>query len=260
MNSVHLVIPDLLLPKDISAEVVADMSLPSLLKMLGRGHSEIHESVPLEILLCEMFGIPCRPDAPIAAISAPYDGLAAGFWIRADPVHLNLQRDQLLLNGVQVSSEEAATLCASLNGHFAGQGMEFFVPHPQRWYLQLNTLPHIRTIPMSEVIGGDVRQLLPSGEQAAQWHQVFNEIQMLLHAHPINDAREARGEPTINSVWFWGAGDNENVSLQKPYDNVTSDDALLEMFALSAGIPYSAWTKEWHDEHNYGEQLLVGTG
>ena len=29
---------------------------------------------------------------------------------------------------------------------------------------------------------------------------------MLLHAHPVNEAREARGEPAVNSLWLWGAG------------------------------------------------------
>jgi hypothetical protein len=29
---------------------------------------------------------------------------------------------------------------------------------------------------------------------------------MLLHDHAVNAAREARGEPPINSLWLWGAG------------------------------------------------------
>jgi hypothetical protein len=206
MKSVHLVIPDLFLPKDIAAEACRGLSLPALQKMLGRGHSETLEAVPLENLLCVSFGLSCLPDAPIAPISAAYDGLAEGCWLRADPVNLALQRDRLLLTGVQVGSEEAAALCASLNAHFSGQGMEFHAPHPQRWYVRLDALPRIRTTPLSQVVGGDVRRVLPAGEDAARWHQVFNEIQMLLHAHPLNDAREARGEPTINSVWFWGCG------------------------------------------------------
>src|SRR5512141_357055 len=120
MNSVHLVIPDLLLSNDIAADVSAGLSLPALQKLLGRGHSEILAPVPLENMLCELFGVPCQDDAPIAAISAAFDGLATGCWLRADPVHLNLQRDQLLLTCVQVGSEGAAALCASLNAHFAG--------------------------------------------------------------------------------------------------------------------------------------------
>jgi hypothetical protein len=264
MKSVHLVITDLFLPKDFADEVSAGLSLPASQKLLGRGHSEILEHAPLEDLLCELFEVPLPADdtlgdAPIAPISAAFDGLAAGCWLRADPVSLNLQRDQLLLAGVQVGSGEAAELCASLNVYFAGQGMEFYAPHPQRWYVRLDALPLMRTTPLSQVIGGDVRKVLPTGEESARWHQVFNEIQMLLHAHPLNEAREARGEPIINSVWFWGGG-SDVVSLQENFQSVSSDDVLAEMFATAAGVPFSAWTKQWRAEDCNGKQLLVWTG
>src|SRR5450759_922275 len=274
MKSVHLVIPDLFLPKDFAAEVSAGLSVPALQKLLGRGASTkplVLSAVegaartyglgfPLEDLLCELFDIPFQGEAPIAPISAAFDGLAAGCWLRADPVNLNLQRDQLLLAGVQVGSEEAAALCASLNAHFAGQGMEFFAPHPQRWYVRLNALPLMRTTPLSQVIGGDVRGALPSGAEAARWHQLFNEIQMLLYAHPLNEAREARGESTINSVWPWGGGSSVMGLLQKSYGNVSSDAVLVEMFAAVAGVPFSAWQKQWRNEAYDGKQLLVWTG
>ena len=216
MKFVHLLIPDLFLPGDFAAEACAGLSVPALEKMLGRGRSKILDPVPLENLLCVSFGVPCAADAPIAPISAAFDGLAAGCWLRADPVHLRLQRDQMLLLPVtEISASEAGEMCASLNEHFAGQGMEFFAPHSHRWYVRLDSLPRIRTTPLSQVVGGDVRSVLPSGEDAAHWHRVFNEIQMLLHAHPLNEAREARGEPIINSVWFWGGGcDRANGSLR----------------------------------------------
>ena len=215
MKSVHLIIPDLFLPKSFAAEVGAGLSLPALEKLLRRGQSERPEAVSLEQLLCGSFGVPFQDEAPIAPISAAFDGLAAGCWMRADPVNLNLQRDQLMMSAVQTGSGEAAALSASLNQHFAGQGLEFFAPHPQRWYVRLSELPRIRTTPLSQALGGDVRGVLPGGAEAARWHQLFNEIQMLLHAHPLNEAREARGEPTINSVWFWGGGcDRANGSMR----------------------------------------------
>ncbi|MGA7748789.1 MAG: hypothetical protein WCA63_01445 [Gallionella sp.] len=260
MNSVHLVIPGLFLPRDFAAEVCAGLSVPALQKLLGRGHSEMLEPVPMEDLLCELFDIPSQGNAPIAPISAAFDGLAAGCWLRADPVHLNLQRDQLLLAGVHASSEEAAALCASLNDHFAEQGMEFFTPHPQRWYVRLNALPLMRTTPLSHVIGGDVRRVLPTGEESARWHQLFNEIQMLLYTHPLNEAREARGESIINSVWFWGGGCGKNASPQQNYDIVSSDDVLAEMFAAAEDAPFSAWASQWRAEDCSGNQLLVWTG
>jgi hypothetical protein len=273
MKSVHLVIPDLFLPKDFAAEVCVGLSVPALEKMLGRGHSEILEPVPLENLLSVMFGVPCQDDAPIAPISAAFDGLAAGCWIRADPVHLRLQRDQmLLLPNMEISADEAGQMCASLNLHFAGQGMEFIAPHPQRWYLRLDELPHMSTTPLSQVIGGDVRRVLPTGDDASRWHQVFNEIQMLLFAHPVNESRNERGALPINSVWLWGGGSSVTGLLQKSFDNVSSDEVLVEMFAAAAGIPFAAWSEQWQAPltptfsrkerglSSEGKQLLVWTG
>jgi hypothetical protein len=275
MKSIQLVVPDLLLPKEFAAEVGKGLSLPALEKLLGRGQGEMLEPVSLEELLCGLFAIPAPGDAPVAPVSAAFDGLAAGCWLRTDPVNLTLQRDRLVLSGVGVSPDEAAVLCASLNEYFAGQDMEFFAPHPQRWYVRLDTLPRIRTTPLSEVIGGDVRRVLPTGEEAARWHQLFNEIQMLLFSHPLNEAREARGELMINSLWFWGGGcDRANGSmrssgtlvgltqgtlLQKNYDRASSDDVLAEMFAAAAGIPFSPWQKQW-DIGGEERQLLVWTG
>ena len=39
-----------------------------------------------------------------------------------------------------------------------------------------------------------------------QWRKLLNEAQILLHAHPINQARESRGQPRVNSLWPWGGG------------------------------------------------------
>ena len=256
MKSIHLVITDLFLPEGFASGV----ELPALEKLLARGRSETLAAVPLENLLCDMFGVPCQADVPVAPIAAAFDGLGAGCWLRADPVHLRLQREQLvLLPNPASSAEEAAELCASLNEHFAGQGMEFLAPHPDRWYLRLDSLPDISTLPLSQVAGRNVHGLLPGGKDAARWHQLFNEIQMLLFAHPLNEARETRGALPINSLWFWGGGSHAAVaSFPQPYGSVSSDQVLAEMFAAAANVPFGGWPGQWHAEE--GRQLLVWTG
>src|SRR3990167_27266 len=189
MKSVHLVITDLFLPQHFAAEVCALPILPALEKMLARGTStgSTHSTssgragsigTSLENHLCEIFGVPCQSDAPIAPISAAFDGLGEGCWLRADPVHLRLQRDQLvLLPDIEITADESAQMCASLNRHFAGQGMEFIAPHPQRWYMKLDRLPGIETVPLSQAVGRNVHGLLPKGAEAMRWHRIFNEIQ-----------------------------------------------------------------------------------
>ncbi|OGT18351.1 MAG: hypothetical protein A2342_03015 [Gallionellales bacterium RIFOXYB12_FULL_54_9] len=176
--------------------------------------------------------------------------------MRADPVHLRLQREQLvLLPDVAVSAADAMQLCASLNEHFAGEGLTFFAPHPQRWYVKLERSPDMVTVPMSLAAGRNIHGFLPAGPESGRWHQLFNEIQMLLFAHPLNEAREARGELPVNSVWFWG---NAPVSIQpkKNYDTVSSDEVLVKMLATATDCPFSDWRAAWHSA---GEELLVWT-
>lgn len=275
MKNVHLIVCDLFLPEGVIAEVCADLRLPALESMLARSASAgpvlAGGGASLEKLLCSAFGVPCRPDAPIAPISAAFDGLGEGCWLRGDPVHLRLQRDQLiLLPEVEVSTDEARQLCAALNEHFAGQGMEFFAPHPLRWYVRVDRLPDIETVPLSLAAGRNVRDLLPGGREAARWHRIFNEIQMLLFNHPVNEVREARGTLPVNSLWLWGggcdtllakpAGRGLNVLPQKNYDQVSSDEALAGMFAAAAGVAFAEWPGQWRDEGSSGRQLLVWTG
>jgi hypothetical protein len=40
----------------------------------------------------------------------------------------------------------------------------------------------------------------------APWRHAINEAQMVLHAHPVNQARQAAGQPVVNSLWPWGGG------------------------------------------------------
>lgn len=134
--------------------------------------------------------------------------------------------------------------------------MEFFAPQPNRWYLRLEQSPDICTIPLSQAAGRNIHGNLPTGADARRWHQVFNEIQMLLFAHPLNEERSARGEVPINSVWLWGQG--EAATVQRRYDSASSDEVLVEMLAAVADIPFLAWPECWQGRGN--EQLLVWTG
>lgn len=237
MKNVHIVIPDLFLPQEVAADACAGLELSVLEKLLARARSQPLAVNTLEAWLCEAFAV---ADQAIAPVTLGVDGMEAGeaYWLRADPVHLRLQRDQLILQAqVELSADEAMQLCASLNAHFADRGLRFFAPHPQRWYLQLGSAPDMSTRPVAQVAGRNVHMHLPQGAGALRWHGVFNEIQMLFFEHGVNEAREARGEPPINSVWLWGGGRAAG-TLAQPYTKVCSDSQLASAFAQAAGVAH----------------------
>src|SRR5436853_2915614 len=125
---------ELVIPGLFSAP--AEARLPSLELLLARGRARSGESQPLERWLAEAFGL---EDEPIAAgaLTALAGNRDPGEerWVRADPVHLRLMRDRLILvpaAAFGVSREEAEALCETLNEHFAGR-LDILPVQPQRW-------------------------------------------------------------------------------------------------------------------------------
>jgi hypothetical protein len=57
---------------------------------------------------------------------------------------------------------------------------------------------------------------------------------LLLHAHAVTLAREARGEPAVNSLWLWGVGAAPQVP-PSPWQSVSANDPLALGLARLAG-------------------------
>jgi hypothetical protein len=71
-----------------------------------------------------------------------------------------------------------------------------------------------------------------------------NEMQMLLYTHPLNDARQARGQPAINSVWFHGSGAVPGANgLSHPAAPPPAEHTDLRAPALAGDAP--AWAQAW---------------
>jgi hypothetical protein len=133
------------------------------------------------------------------------------YWLYAAPVHLALQRDTFSMAGVlTLDTEESAALTTALNKHFEADKMQFFW-HENTWFLRLENNSNITTHAPQAALNKAVQAYLPAGEGAIRWAAFANEVQMLLFEHPINQAREANGLPTVNSIWCHGGGQMERV-------------------------------------------------
>ncbi|MDB5922724.1 MAG: 2,3-bisphosphoglycerate-independent phosphoglycerate mutase [Betaproteobacteria bacterium] len=239
-----LLIPHLVWPGVTAAAVTEGLALPALTKLLARARVERTPPLTPEVWMCRAFNVERQQDWPIAPLTLAFDGAEPGtdYWLRADPVHLKVTRDRLALvdNALfGINEDEAQSLVLTLNTHFAESGIVFHAYHPKRWYVKLSSTPALVTHSVSEVAGRDVQRYLPSGGDALVWHTLFNEIQMLLHEHATNEAREARGEPPLNSVWFWGGGMRPAAS-GGHYEYLWSDNANATAIAAAAGTPTAA--------------------
>lgn len=180
-------------------------------------------NLPLEAVVCAQHGLTARPDYPIAAIAAHVDGLDVGnaYWLRADPVHLLLQRDSVSLSEpvpLEVTEQHAADMVASLNAHFAQTGLTFCVGLSGAWYLRLEQVPDIQTTLPGVALDRNIFAYMPQGPAASLWLSYLNEIQMLMHVHPANVVRESMRQPSVNSVWLSGGGvmPHTPISAEKP--------------------------------------------
>lgn len=230
-------------------DLLSEARLPMLGRLLARGRREQLEQSSLEDLLCKELQIVCQPDPPIAAISLSQAGGQPGtdYWLRADPVHVRIERDRVILNELAaISADEAMRLCEALSAHFG----EAFSPHPLRpeaWVVRAGGEADLVTTPMSRAAGQPIEPLLPSSRDAMPWRRLLNEAQMLLFHHPVNEAREARGEPAINSVWLWGGG-RLPAKMQKQNRAVFTRSPDWRALADHAGAEVHTLPENWHPD------------
>ena len=147
------------------------------------------------------------PVAPLAALGAGIDP-GAGFVLVADPVHFDAGRADVVLTRCvdDIDDAEAQALVTTLSRHFADDALRFVAPRGGAWFALAATAPDIATTPVDAVLGRSPITHLPRGPDAGTWKRWQDEIGMLLHGHPVNEAREARGRTSVNAVWFWGGG------------------------------------------------------
>jgi hypothetical protein len=147
---------------------------------------------------------PCARFADVAVEEAP-----ALTWARAEPVHLLTAFDHLQLAAPvpqPLEPAESAELIDTLNRHLAGSGFRLHARPRSGWLCECPPGLEFTVTEPAAAIGRNLRDLLPAGRDAARVRSLVNELQMLLHEHPVNGRRAAAGRATVNSVWLWGAG------------------------------------------------------
>jgi hypothetical protein len=178
---------------------------------------------------------------PAAAITRQFLAGDAGdtLWLSADPawVQPDMSGVRLLACGrMGLGLDEAQALAEPLRPVFDEAGMQLEISTPDHWHLRLpadTPLPGLA--PPSQALGEDLAQHLPQGAQGRRWRILQNDIQVLLHQHPLNAQRRTRGQSLVNSLWLWGGG-RLPAAPTTTLTGVVSDDLLLRALAARAGV------------------------
>lgn len=242
--------------------------LPALGRF-GAGHplrrwlqrAERRPAVPAGYLpmLATEFGLAADTLPAAALLRHWFAGDAGGAaWLAADPawVQPDLNGARLLACGqLQLSMDEARQLGEALQPVVREAGLELHVSSPDRWQLRLPDDLPLPAFPAPErALGEDLFQHLPQGEQGRRWRLLNNDIQVLLHTHPLNAERRRRGLPPVNSLWLWGAG-RLPASLDTPWLGLLSDDPLQCALASRARIDALPRTPEGVREAGAGWRI-----
>jgi hypothetical protein len=177
---------------------------------------------------------------PVAALTRQADaGDAMGSaWLRADPAYvrpdLNGARLLAIGEGLRLEQADADAFLPALRPLFGDAGVLLDAPAPARWYLRM---PREATFPAfaepGEALGADLFEHLPEGAEGRRWRALLSEAQVVLHNHPRNAERAARGLPPVNSLWFWGGGVLPD-HVRSPHGQVRTHDPVLQALAAAS--------------------------
>ena len=130
------------------------------------------------------------------------------------PVHLHATRDHLILMGQNqidlTQTESAELLKAALP--FIEEDFESSILFQGQhyWFIPAGPFLNLESYSVDQAHGRNIDWWMPrdTNEEgiAKRWRKLQNEIQMLWHIDPINEEREQRGMPSINSLWISGIG------------------------------------------------------
>jgi len=104
---------------------------------------------------------------------------------------------------LSLSADESRVLCEAADAYMHEDGVRLHFVDATRWLVTCNRAVDVLTERPDWIVGDLLRPNLPRGRDARLVERWMNELQMLLHAHPVNSAREERRLPPVNLVWLW---------------------------------------------------------
>ena len=217
----HLLIPFASALSDAAAHVLRDLSLPNLSKLLTRltpaSNDEADEyslSPPHERALATARGWSGADGLlPFGAHDAAADGIAVGdlAWGLVTPTHWHVARDHVSLAdpaALALTDAESRAAFDAVRDLFESEGLRAQWGAATRWYVAHDSLADLPCASLDRVIGRNVELWMRPGAnpQGKLFRRLQSEVQLLMYPHPINEAREANGQLTLNSLWLNGCG------------------------------------------------------
>jgi hypothetical protein len=211
---------------------------------------EYRLSPPHEAALARLAGWPGRDgNWPLAAWRAQRDGIDLGDAAASPdmglglitPVHWRIGQEITLTDPQQLEldTDESRALFEAVRPSFDDAGWQLLWGAPLRWYACAPALRTLACASIDRVINRNVDLWLPRANDAWLLRRLQVEVQMTWHEHPVNEAREARRLPVVNSFWLSGCGVAQAAPL--PTDLVLDERLAAPML----GGNWLDWCHAW---------------
>ena len=111
-----------------------------------------------------------------------------------------------------ISTEEGKKIIELLQSRLGSDNVRFYPGVSYRHLCVVKDVDFkLDTVPPHDVIGSDVKSILPVGKGAEFVKELMEKSQEILADCDINRVREDLGENIVSSIWLWGQGKRANM-------------------------------------------------
>lgn len=229
MDHLTLVLPFALPAPEFAPDLVRALEAPALAALLSRtsahGRQPFDHAVralPHELWLADVLGLRQHGQPAFAAAAMRGYGLDPqdGTWFIVNPSHIEIARSHLLmpdLRHLALTGEEGRALFDDARPAFAEAGHALEYGDAHTWFMRADEWAGMDTATPDAAAGMNLTDWMPTGPRSISYRKLQNDVQMLWYTHPVNAAREARGQPAVNAFWLWG-GARQEPAAEPPRD------------------------------------------
>ncbi|SFU62715.1 hypothetical protein [Pseudoduganella namucuonensis] len=220
MNQLTLVLPFALTPPELANDLARAMQTPALSMLLSRNNESapvvtVAEArlLPHEAWLARAHGAAGPDEAPFAHAVMRGLGLPdrEGWWFVVQPVHVQLARTHLTMadpRHLRLEDADSRALFDLVQPYFDEVGKPLLYGSANLWFMRADDWRELRTASPDAAAGENLADWMPDGPTKRDFRKLQNEVQMLWHEHPVNEARQQGGLQPVNSFWLWAGAED----------------------------------------------------
>lgn len=219
-----------------SMDLLAPQSEIGMVKTVPEGMSPGSDTANLSVLGYDP-KIYYSGRSPLEALNIGVEMKDGDVAIRANLVTLSAEEksyeDKRILDhsSDEISTEDAAVLLEAVKQELQNEMFQFYVGTSYRHCLIWADGQVVPLTPPHDIRGREIKEYLPQEKLLLDMQKKSYEI---LSKHPLNLARQERGENPANSLWFWGAGTKP--ALSSFYEKFHKKGAMISAVDLLKGI------------------------